>query len=133
MIILASKINQRASGELFSVQSAAVQDGSTLSLGFAVQGATPARAPLDLTLVVDRSGSMRSEDRMGYSRRGLELMADQFVAGDRIDLVLFDDRVCTPLKNYVVGRDNPALFKETLSKVEPRVQNDIHNHHSSMQ
>ena len=114
-----------ASGELFSVQSAAVQDGSTLSLGFAVQGATPARAPLDLTLVVDRSGSMRSEDRMGYSRRGLELMADQFVAGDRIDLVLFDDRVCTPLKNYVVGRDDPALFKETLSKVKPRGSTDL--------
>lgn len=114
-----------SSGQLFSVQSAAVQDGSTLSLGFAVQGATPARAPLDLTLVVDRSGSMRSEDRMGYTIRGLELMADQFVAGDRIDLVLFDDQVCTPLKNYVVGRDNPELFKETLAQVKPRGSTDL--------
>ncbi len=112
-------------GSLFSVQSAAVQEGSTLTMGFAVQGASPKRAPLDLTLVVDRSGSMSAQDRMGYTRRGLSLMSDQFVDGDRIDLVLFDHEVCTPLKNYVVGRDDPSLFKETLNKMQPRGSTDL--------
>ena len=112
-------------GSLFSVQSAAVQEGSTLTMGFAVQGASPEREPLDLTLVVDRSGSMRAQDRMGYTRRGLSLMSDQFVDGDRIDLVLFDHEVCTPLKNYVVGRDDPSLFKETLNKMQPRGSTDL--------
>ena len=43
-----------APGETFSVLGGAEQDGDTLSVALAVQGAMPPRQPLDLTLVIGR-------------------------------------------------------------------------------
>jgi hypothetical protein len=96
-------------GELFSALGSAEQEGDTLTVALAVQGAKPPRQPLDLTLVIDRSGSMQAEARMDYVRRGLTKMVDQLQDGDRVDLVLFDSSVCTPLQNFVVGRDDSSV------------------------
>ena len=85
--------------QLFDVLAAAEQDGDTLSVALAVKGASPLRQALDLTLVVDRSCSMEDEGRMDFTKRGLSVMSDQLTDGDRLDVVLFDDRVCVPLEN----------------------------------
>ncbi len=115
-----------ANGMLFSVQGSAEQTASgVVTLSFAVKGATPPREPLDLTMVLDRSGSMSAEGRMDYLKRGLTKMTAQLVRGDRVDLVLFDDQVCTPLENYVVGRDDPALLSDAISKLAPRGSTDL--------
>lgn len=106
--------------QLFDVLASAEQDGDTLSVAFAVKGATPPRQPLDLTLVVDRSCSMEAEGRMEYTKKGLQLMQDQLEPGDRVDVVLFDDSVCTPLENFVVGRDDPKLLQQTINQMRPR-------------
>ncbi len=95
-------------------------DADSMSLAFAVKGATPERRPLDLTLVVDRSGSMSSEGRMSYVKQGLGILTEQLHSGDRVDVVLFDNVVCTPLEDYVVGRDDPALLKEAIDAMQPR-------------
>lgn len=110
-----------ADGELFSVLGAARKlDGDSMSVALAVKGAVPPRRPLDLTVVVDRSGSMSAEGRMEYVRRGLLGMTNNLVTGDRIDLVLFDNAVCTPLENYVVGRDDPSLLTNAISQMAPK-------------
>ena len=114
-----------AEGELFSVLGSAAVDGDTLQLALAVQGALPPRQPLDLSLVIDRSGSMSAEGRMAYVRRGMLKMVDQLAPGDRVDLVLFDSVVCTPLENFVVGRDDPALLRSELARMEPRGSTDL--------
>ena len=106
--------------QLFAIQGSAVREGDTLSVALAVRGAVPPRQPLDLTILVDRSGSMRAEGRMEYIQRGLRLMSDQLKKGDRLDLVLFDNRVCTPLENFVVGRDDPALLTGAIAQMKPR-------------
>ena len=106
--------------QLFDVMASAEQEGDTLTVALAVKGATPPRQPLDLTLLVDRSCSMDAEGRMAYTKRGLNLMSDQLHDGDRIDLVVFDNQVCTPLKNYVVGRDDPKLLQRAISGMQPR-------------
>jgi len=111
--------------QLFDVMASAEQQGDTLAVALAVKGATPPRQPLDLTLVVDRSCSMRAEGRMAYTKRGLNLMTDQLHDGDRVDLVVFDNQVCTPLKNYVVGRDDPALLQRAISGMQPRGATDL--------
>ncbi|MCA9570659.1 MAG: VWA domain-containing protein, partial [Myxococcales bacterium] len=114
-----------APGETFSVLGGAEQDGDTLSVALAVQGAMPPRQPLDLTLVIDRSGSMRAEGRMEYVRKGLVQMTDQLVPGDRVDLVLFDSAVCSPLQNFVVGRDDPSILTNEILRMQPRGSTDL--------
>ena len=113
-------------GRTFSVaMSAEHNEGDQLSVALAVKGAVPDAEPLDLTLVVDRSCSMSGEGRMDYTKRGLRQMADQLVDGDRVDVVLFDDQVCTPLENFVVGRDDPALLQRTIDRMQPTGSTDL--------
>lgn len=108
-------------GDLFSVKGSAEQtEPGVMTFAFAVKGATPPRKPLDLTIVLDRSGSMSAEGRMDYLKRGLSKMESQLVRGDRVDLVLFDHEVCTPLENFVVGRDDPAILTSAIRQLEPR-------------
>jgi Ca-activated chloride channel family protein len=114
-----------AKSDLFSVQGGAEQNDDTLSLALSVKGAVPDRMPLDLTLVVDRSCSMNGEGRMDYTKRGLNLMTDQLADGDRVDLVLFDSNVCTPLQNFVVGRDDPSLLTEAIASMQPTSSTDL--------
>lgn len=117
---------QPRGNDLFAVHSSAeVVDGDTLSLALAVQGATPDRAPLDLTLLIDRSGSMSAEGRIGYTHRALRHIADNMRPGDRIDISVFDDRACTPVKDFVVGRDDPGVLYSTISRIQPRGSTDL--------
>jgi len=114
-----------AEGRLFSVLGSAEQDGDTLGVSLAVRGANPERQPLDLTLALDRSCSMRQEGRMEYTKRGLTQLADNLQDGDRVDVVLFDSGVCTPLENFVVGRDDPELLELTISQLSPKGSTDL--------
>jgi Ca-activated chloride channel family protein len=108
-------------GQVYSALGAAAQTApDTLTMSFAVKGYTPARKPLDLTLVLDRSGSMAAEGRMDYLRRGLLKMTESLQPGDRMDLVLFDNELCSPLQNFVVGRDDMSLLTSAISKIQPR-------------
>jgi Ca-activated chloride channel family protein len=111
--------------QLFDVLASAEQDGDQLSVALAVKGALPPRQALDLTLVVDRSCSMMDEGRMDYTKRGLTLMSDQLTRGDRLDVVLFDDRVCVPLENYVVGRDDPQMLANVIRMMQPEGATDV--------
>lgn len=108
-------------GQVFSALGAASQtDPDTITMSFAVKGYTPVHKPLDLTLVLDRSGSMAAEGRMEYLRRGLLKMTESLVPGDRIDLVLFDNLLCSPIQNFVVGRDDMSFLTSTINQIQPR-------------
>ncbi|HMV69904.1 MAG TPA: VWA domain-containing protein, partial [Myxococcota bacterium] len=110
-----------APGDVFGVTASAERvDGDTLSLALAVKGARPPRPDLDMTVLLDRSGSMSAEGRMDYTRRALHLMSDQLHRGDRVNLVLFDHEVCTPLSDFVVGRDDPATLRQVIDAIQPR-------------
>ena len=110
-----------ARGELVGVRASAEQtDGETLTVALAVKGATPPRQPLDVTVVVDVSGSMWAEGRMDYVKRGLNVMAGSLVRGDRVNLVAFDHEVCTPLEDFVVDRDDPSLLTSAIASLTPR-------------
>ena len=112
-------------GQLFSVLGVAEQHGDTLQVAMSVKGANPPRQALDLTMVVDRSCSMRAEDRMSYTKKGMTIMSDSLKEGDRVDLVLFDSFVCTPLENFVVGRDDPRLLTDAINAIHPTSATDL--------
>lgn len=112
-------------GESFGIAGAATRTEDGLAMALSVKGAVPVEQPLDLTLLVDRSCSMDEEGRMDFTRRGLERMVDELDAGDRVDLVLFDDRVCTPLENWVAGRDPDRVLVDTLARMAPRGSTDL--------
>ena len=112
--------------DTFSMRGSARQsEDDTLTVSFAVRGASPPHAPLDLTIVLDRSGSMASEGRMEYLKRGLRDMQEGLKPGDRLDVVLFDDEVCTPLQNFVVGRDSPRVLDDLIAALRPRGSTDL--------
>jgi Ca-activated chloride channel family protein len=111
--------------QTFDVLASAEQQGDRLSVAVSVKGSAPPPRPLDLTLVVDRSGSMSAEGRMAYVNRALTLATDQLHAGDRVDLVLFDHTVCTPIQNFVVGRDDASILRDAIQSIQPMGSTDV--------
>ena len=62
-----------------------------LRVGVRAQDVAPSeRDPLDLVLVIDRSGSMRSDDRMGLVKRAVGQLVEQLDARDTVSVVTFN-------------------------------------------
>jgi len=80
-----------------------------------------------ISLVIDRSGSMRAEGRMEYLKRGLMRMVDELKKGDMVHMVLFDHQVCTPVENFVVGRDDPGVLLKAINALRPQGSTDLHS------
>lgn len=113
-------------GHTFSVMgSARKTEDDQLSVALSVKGGTPKDQPLDLTVVVDRSGSMSAEGRMAYTKRGLQMLTDNVSKGDRVDIVLFDNQVCTPVEGWMAGRDNPSIINDVIEQMSPRGSTDL--------
>jgi Ca-activated chloride channel homolog len=87
-----------------------------VQIGFSsgIDPATFQRQPLNLSVVVDRSGSMAAAGKLDSVKQALYRLIDQLGEADRLSIVLFDDRVDvlvepapvtdrTMLKNAVAG------------------------------
>jgi Ca-activated chloride channel family protein len=105
--------------ELFSVAADASVDGEQLHVALAVRGQSPQRPPLDLTVVVDTSCSMKRDDRMAFTRRALNLLGEQLRPGDTVDLVSFDDRATVALDDLAL-HDEPAVWSHAVASLVPR-------------
>ena len=104
------------------------EDGYTLGLSIAGRNVDmEKRRNVALTWVIDRSGSMQSDNRMEYLKRGLRLSLKQLKRGDMIHMVLFDHNVCTPVENFVVGRDNIRDLERAIDALTPQGSTDIHS------
>lgn len=51
------------------------------------------RRPMNLSVVLDRSGSMAGEGKLDYAKRALNTLIDQLTGTDILSIVVYDDRV----------------------------------------
>jgi len=98
------------------------------TLALSVRGRSVERAArrnLALTLLVDRSGSMREEGKMTFLKQGLRRMLGELKTGDVINLVTFNTAACVPLQSFVVGRDDPKTLTRAIDDIRPQGNTDL--------
>jgi Ca-activated chloride channel family protein len=98
------------------------------TLALSVQGrrvTRSARRNVVLTLLVDKSGSMKDEGRMEYLKRGLLRMTRELKTGDIVHLVTFNTSVCVPLESFVVGRDKMETLEKAIRAIQPQGNTDL--------
>lgn len=66
---------------------------TTLQIGIqGIKNEIKERPPLRISLVIDRSGSMKKEERLEKVREAALKLSDQLVPGDEIAIIAFDDK-----------------------------------------
>jgi Ca-activated chloride channel family protein len=95
-----------------------------ISMTTPIDPATLERLPMNMVVVVDRSGSMAADGRMEKVKQGLHLLVDSLLPGDRLALVQFDDRVDV-LANLDAEPNLDALHAQ-VSAMYPRGSTNIY-------
>jgi Ca-activated chloride channel family protein len=75
------------------------------------------RKPLNLTFVIDVSGSMREQNRLEMVKHAIRLLVDQLGTGDNIALVAFSDDARTVLPMTSVR--NRTVIEQALYPLQP--------------
>lgn len=83
------------------------------------------RPPLDLTVVVDTSGSMASDDKIGFVRDGLTQMINELHDSDRIAVVTYssDARLAFPMSALRGARND---LRGVIDRLAPGGGTNIH-------
>ena len=79
----------------------------------------PQRRPVNLCVVLDRSGSMSEESKMNYAKAALVALIDQLTKDDIFSLVIYDDVVEVIRPAERVGSDKERL-RNLVEDINPR-------------
>ncbi|MBI4429910.1 MAG: VWA domain-containing protein [Ignavibacteriales bacterium] len=79
---------------------------------------TSKRRPMNLAVVLDRSGSMDDEAKIEYARKTLFSLIDQLTSEDIFSLVIYDDVIEVLKKAGRVG--NKKELRRLVQRVQPR-------------
>ncbi|MCD6500008.1 MAG: VWA domain-containing protein [Deltaproteobacteria bacterium] len=83
------------------------------------------RKPLNLVVVVDQSGSMASDDKMGYVIDGIQKMIDEMQPGDRMALISYATNVY-PMVGLSDEQDATSLHA-AVARLQPSGSTDIYD------
>ena len=83
----------------------------------AIEVSREERLPMNVVFVVDKSGSMREQNRLGLVQRSLELLLDQMRDDDKIGIVSFDTNGHI-VQESIQGRDR-WMAREALRTLSP--------------
>ena len=64
-----------------------------MGMNSAIDPATVAKPPLDIVVVLDRSGSMAAAGKMDYAHQGIKLLVEALGDADTFTFIAFDDKV----------------------------------------
>ncbi len=95
-----------------------------LQISLRAPGATQARAPVDLALVLDRSGSMGGS-KWPQARAAALQALERLTAQDRVALVVFDDQIDTLLTLAPVTALTRLQALQALTATAPRGNTDL--------
>ncbi|MBS3915879.1 MAG: VWA domain-containing protein [Bacteroidetes bacterium] len=79
---------------------------------------TPQRKPLNIALVVDRSGSMGG-NKIVYAQQAAKMLVQNLHLGDHFALVDYDDKISTPVYSTTIAGNKASILKE-IDKLFPR-------------
>lgn len=94
-----------------------------LAVSTTIDPATLPKRPLDLVVIVDRSGSMVEDERLVKVQRGLRLLLEQLGEGDQMALVTFDHaaRINAPLGS------SPETLLSAINALRPGGSTNIYD------
>lgn len=73
------------------------------------------RTPLNISVVLDRSGSMESENKLEYAKSAGQLVLDNLTSSDQFSMVAYDDHVKLIQKSGPVS--NKEILKQKVSRI----------------
>ncbi len=80
----------------------------------------PERAyrPMNIAVVLDRSGSMADERKIDFAKQAVTALVDRLSTNDYLSIVIYDDRIETLLPTQRVG--DRSYIKRLVQQVYPR-------------
>lgn len=84
------------------------------------------RPPVNLGFVLDRSGSMGAQDKIGLARQAVDEAIARLDAPDRLAVVVYDDRIDVVLESTVASGEARRLAAERLRTIDARGSTALH-------
>ncbi len=79
----------------------------------------PHRRPLNISVVLDRSGSMGDEGKIDYAKKALRKLVDQLNSEDILSIVIYDDIIDILRPAQRVGREKFTI-EHLIDEIYPR-------------